>query len=183
VSPSGRLPLPPGVDSFDRWVEARWDRFRGTSVVDRALYTASEMGDFGMIWMLAAAVPALTGRPRAGRQLYRLAGALAVENLIVNQGLKRLFRRERPSWDQARPHELRKPITSSFPSGHSTSAMTAAILLSETKVLPRPLIGIAVAAVAASRVHVKIHHPSDVVGGLTVGFFCGWAIRRFFPVG
>ncbi len=174
--------LPSSTDAFDRWVEARWQTLHGRAWADRLFYAASEAGDFGMLWMLMAAIPALSGRPKAGRQLYRLAGALAVEHLIVNQGLKRLFRRERPAWDQDRPHTLRKPITSSFPSGHSTSAVTAAILLSETKVLPRPILAAAATVVSASRIHVKIHHPSDVVGGLAIGVVCGFALRRIFPM-
>jgi undecaprenyl-diphosphatase len=176
------LKLPAAVDSFDRWAEAKWQPLRGHRAADRVFYAASEVGDFGMVWMLIAAVPALSGRPTAGRQLYRLAGALAVEHLVVNQGLKRIFRRDRPAWDQDRPHELRKPLTSSFPSGHSTSAMTAAILLSDTNVLPRPVLAAAAAVVASSRVHVKIHHPSDVIGGLAVGCVCGWVFRHLYPV-
>jgi undecaprenyl-diphosphatase len=176
------LKLPSAAESFDRWAETKWQGLRGHRAADRLFYAASEVGDFGMIWMLIAAVPALSGQRNAGRQLYRLAGALAVEHLIVNQGLKRLFHRERPQWDQHRPHELRKPITSSFPSGHSTSAMTAAILLSETKVLPRPVLAATAAVVAVSRIHVKIHHPSDVLGGLAVGIVCGSVARQLYPV-
>jgi undecaprenyl-diphosphatase len=179
---TGILPLPPGLDTFDAKVEALWAPLRGNPIVDRLLYAASEVGDFGMIWMLIVAIPALSGKPKEGRELYRLAGALAVESLIVNQGLKRVFKRERPLVAQRRPHAVRQPSTHSFPSGHSTSAMTAAILLSETKVLPRSVIAITAGIVAGSRIHVKMHHPSDVVAGLSVGAAMGWIIRRWYRV-
>lgn len=173
--------LPERFDPLDQAIDRLWDRARGNPLVDRVMYTASEMGDFGVIWMGVGAIAALSGRPEHGRALVRLAGALAVESLIVNQGVKRLFRRERPTWDD-RPHDLRTPSTSSFPSGHATSAMTALILLSETAGRATPAIAAAGAVVASSRVHVRIHHASDVIGGLVVGAAIGLAIRRFVPV-
>ncbi len=175
------LPLPPGTESFDTWVDQQWAPLRGNPIADRVFLAASEMGDFGMLWMLIAAVPALTGKPKPGRQLYRLAGALAFESLLVNQGLKRVFRRERPSSHHVKS-ELRQPSTMSFPSGHSTSAVTAAILLSETRVLPRPVLVLLAAIVASSRVHVKMHHPSDVAGGVLIGALFGLLLRRFYRV-
>jgi undecaprenyl-diphosphatase len=36
--------------------------------------------------------------------------------------------------------------------------------------------------VAASRVHVRIHHPSDVVAGSLIGIGLGAAARRIWPL-
>ena len=60
------------------------------------------------------------------------------------------------------------PLTSSFPSGHASAAFCAAGLLSEGSRLEPAYYALA-AVVAASRVHVKIHHASDVVAGAAVG--------------
>jgi undecaprenyl-diphosphatase len=38
------------------------------------------------------------------------------------------------------------------------------------------------ALVAASRVHVRIHHPSDVVGGAVIGASLGTVIRERWPL-
>jgi undecaprenyl-diphosphatase len=35
--------------------------------------------------------------------------------------------------------------------------------------------------VASSRVHVKIHHASDVLGGVAVGLVVGQVARRIWP--
>jgi undecaprenyl-diphosphatase len=175
--------LPVWVDRFDTAVDRRVESLRGNPVIDRVAYSASEAGDFGVVWMLVAAVPALiTGSPRHGRALIRMGIALALESLIVNQGIKRHFRRERPQRSEDTNHALRKPLTSSFPSGHATSAATAAVLLSDTLPVPRSVVWAAAAAVAASRVHVKAHHASDVVGGTVVGLVCGRVLRRLLPV-
>jgi undecaprenyl-diphosphatase len=36
--------------------------------------------------------------------------------------------------------------------------------------------------VAASRIHVRIHHASDVVGGLAVGLALGTVLRKAWPL-
>jgi len=47
--------------------------------------------------------------------------------------VKSFFRRKRPEWlsETPRPHRLRRPRSSSFPSGHASAAFTAATILSE----------------------------------------------------
>ncbi len=174
--------LPAAVHQLDNRIDAAWETIRGNPTVDRIFYSASEMGDFGLIWMAAAGVHALSGSPLQGRALVRMAGALAVESVVVNQGIKRLFRRQRPTFDGARPHGLRSPSTSSFPSGHSTSAVTAAILISQTSPIPAPMWWGVAALVASSRVHVKIHHASDVAGGMLIGVGIGTLIRHLVPI-
>jgi membrane-associated phospholipid phosphatase len=180
--------LPQAVDTFDGLVDQQWERFRANPVMQRVALTASEVGDFGVVWMLLAAVPALGGSPRHGRALIRMGAALAFESLIVNQGLKRLFKRSRPDRDAlestvvANRHAIRHPSTSSFPSGHCTSAVTAAVLLSETSPIPAPVLWAAAGVVASSRVHVRMHHASDVIGGVGVGLAVGTLIRRFVRI-
>jgi membrane-associated phospholipid phosphatase len=179
------MKFPPFVESFDKTVNAKWETLRGNPSIDRVMFTASEVGDFGVIWMFVAGIHALGGAPRHGRALVRMGGALAFESIVVNQGLKRIFRRERPT-DTRNPtnttnapgHSIRTPSTSSFPSGHSTSAITAAVLLTQTSPIPAPILWGAAGIVATSRVHVNMHHPSDVVGGVVVGFVVGRWIRR-----
>jgi undecaprenyl-diphosphatase len=57
--------------------------------------------------------------------------------------------------------------------------VTAAILLSDgSPVAVIPLYWLLAAVVATSRVHVKIHHGSDVAGGVLVGLVYGTLVRR-----
>jgi undecaprenyl-diphosphatase len=67
---------------------------------------------------------------------------------------------------------LRRPITSAFPSGHATAAFCAATLLGGG-----PAWYAAATAVSASRVYVRLHHASDVVGGAVIGLALGAALR------
>jgi len=95
---------------------------------------------------------------------------IGAESLIVNQGLKRVFRRVRPTEMGDPRFPVRKPSTSSFPSGHASAAFFAASLLTHWGgARTAPLWFGAAGVVATSRAYVRIHHPSDIVGGAAVG--------------
>jgi undecaprenyl-diphosphatase len=107
--------------------------------------------------------------------------AAAAESALVNGLVKSLFRRTRPPWDVVRPHRLRRPLTSSFPSGHASAAVSNAILLSEDDPLWPAYVAVA-AVVASSRVYVKIHHASDVLAGAGLGVVLGLVGRKVMPL-
>ena len=168
------------VERFDAAADAAIERLRGRRVADRVFYTASWAGDWSLIWHVVALVIAIVS-PRRRRAMLQVTLCLGVESLLVNQGLKRLFRRTRPTHDGGRPHHLRTPSTSSFPSGHATSAVVAASLLSAAVPKGRPVWWPLAAVIAASRVHVRIHHASDVAGGVVVGTALAAVARRVLP--
>ncbi len=170
---------PSAVERFDDAVDRAFDRLRGDPLLDRTFYTASELADFSLIWFLLGTAKALNS-PDRRRELVRLSTAIGLESLVVNQGVKRLFDRQRPVHEHERPHRLRRPLTSSFPSGHASAAFTAAALLSEDSRLKSLYYGAAV-VVATSRVYVRIHHASDVLGGAAVGIAFGALARRIWP--
>jgi membrane-associated phospholipid phosphatase len=159
------------VVSLDRLVDQAFDSIRGVVAVDKVMYAASAAGDHSLLWHgIGLAEAAAAGRPR---RAVGFALVIGTESAIVNGGLKTLFRRARPVHDLPRPHHLRTPRTSSFPSGHASSAMTAAALLSARRPRLRPLWYALGLVVAASRIHVRIHHASDVLAGLAVGVVLG----------
>ncbi len=168
------------VDAFDRRVDVEFDRLRGNPVADRVFYGASALGDHGLIWLILGALRGLRSE-HEWHAAVRLGAGMGVESALVNLGIKSLFRRQRPAWELERPLHLRQPRTSSFPSGHATSAFTAAALLSDRDRL-RPLYYVVAVVVAWSRVYVKIHHASDVVAGMAVGVVLGRLGRRLFPL-
>jgi len=168
------------VEAFDRRVDNEFDRLRGRPVADRIFYGASALGDHGLIWLMLGALRGLRSE-HEWRAAVRVGAGVGIESAIVNLGIKSLFRRKRPAWELERPLHLRRPRTSSFPSGHATSAFTAAGLLSDQDRLKPVYYTIAV-LVAWSRVYVKIHHASDVVAGIVVGIGLGKLGKRLFPL-
>jgi undecaprenyl-diphosphatase len=168
------------VAAFDRAVDGLFDRMRGNPATDRLFYGASALGDHSLIWLMFRAVRGLRSDEDWAAALRGLA-ATGIESAVVNVGIKSLFRRSRPVYDGLRPHPLRRPLTSSFPSGHATSAFCMAGMLSEGDPL-WPLYYTVAFVVAWSRVYVKIHHPSDVVAGIAVGVVLGRIGRKLAPL-
>ncbi len=166
------------IDSFDTQIDAAFQRLRGSKRANQVFYSLSAIADHSLLWFLLIGIEALM--PGRWRQARRAAAAMVAESLIVNLVVKSAFRRERPiDRDYPHPHALRFPLTTSFPSGHATSAFAAAQLITDGSPLGAPLYALAL-AVALSRIHVKIHHASDVAGGIVIGTLYAWLVRRIF---
>lgn len=174
----GQQQFGPLIDEFDERADAFLEMLRGHAFTDRLFSTASHVGDFSMIWHAIGLVRGLIkGRPD---QVIVLAALLGAESLIVNQGVKRLFRRDRPTTVGDDRLPVRQPSTSSFPSGHASSATFAALILMSWDGRRLGSMWLAIAAIVGiSRAYVRIHHASDVVGGAVVGALLGIAGRRF----
>ena len=164
------------VDSIDTAVDAWWDRrLRGSWVLDRLMYSASEAANHSKLWHALGAAQAVLRRD--GRSAVELSVALTAEAALVNGVIKTIFGRRRPAFGGDRPHALRQPLTSSFPSGHASAAMVAAALLSRRSRWAPAYYALAL-IVGLSRIHVRIHHASDVAAGMLVGTALGALIRR-----
>ncbi len=159
--------------------ERGFDRLRGKPAADRVFYAASEMGDFGLVWVILGTLKGLRKSDDLAGAL-RMIALMGAESVLVNGIIKSFFRRTRPPWEVDRPLPVRRPLTSSFPSGHATSATSAAIVLSEDDELWPLYVAIAV-VVATSRIYVKIHHASDVAAGVALGAVLGVVGRRLLP--
>jgi undecaprenyl-diphosphatase len=142
--------------------------------------------ELGSIWAAGAAagILALTGRRRAAANAFAAAGAA----WLAGQGLKKVAHRPRPYDADADGTRLLvgRPNATSWPSSHP------AVLTAFTRVAARDLalgpisrVGLTGLdlSVAASRVYVGVHYPSDVVSGLLIGRTIGrlWPARRSSP--
>ena len=160
-------------------MDKTFDQMRGNPALDRVMYGASELADFSLLWHMVGVARGLTSDERANEAI-RLSVILGAESLLVNGVIKSFFRRRRPAWEQPRAFRIRRPRSSSFPSGHASAAFTAATILSEGDPW-WPLYYAVAAVVASSRTYVKIHHASDVVAGAATGLVIGRIARRVWP--
>lgn len=172
-------PAPALVAEFDRVVDDWLEQVRGRPALDRVMTLATHAGEFSLVWHGASLARGLVRR--RPDQIVALAVGIGIESLIVNQGLKRLFRRQRPTTSGDERFEIRTPVTSSFPSGHASAATFAAVCLVGWDGRRWATVWVPLAAtIAASRPYVRIHHGSDVVGGVVVGAVLGLLARRVF---
>jgi undecaprenyl-diphosphatase len=154
------------INAMDDAVDVWLDRWRG-GPLDRLFYGLSEAANHSILWHTLGTVnAALPGVPR--RSSAQLGVVMGIESALVNGGLKSIVKRPRPE-PREHTHQLRTPLTSSFPSGHASAAFTAAAVLTRSRPSARPVWYTLAVLVSASRVWVGIHHLSDVVGGIVVG--------------
>lgn len=158
---------------FDRRVDASLEPLRARASIGSVFRFASRAGDFSMIWITIGLFIGLVIDRHLGHTAW-FSAFIGAESVFVNQGVKRLFRRTRPTTTGDARYQVRKPRTSSFPSGHATSGFFAATLLTAWMGWPgAPLWFFIAVVVASSRAFIRIHHASDVVAGAAFGLTVG----------
>jgi membrane-associated phospholipid phosphatase len=143
----------------------------------------------GLLVAVAIVSPALRGIQRSlllglGTRLQFIFCAVAVSSLIT-EVLKYSIGRGRPFvGGEANAfhfsHFAGNPAYYSFPSGHATTAFALALAVSA--VWPQARVAMAVYAliIAATRLVLLAHHPSDVVAGAMVGIVGTMFVRYWF---
>jgi membrane-associated phospholipid phosphatase len=159
-------------DAVDRWVE----RHRAPRL-DPLFYGLSSAADHGLLWIALGALRAVRSRDPA--IALRFGAALGAESALTNGPIKFLFRRIRPESPPPGPlpYGMHRPRTSAFPSGHATTAFTAATLLSDGTRAGPAYFGLAALA-ASSRAYTRMHHTSDVLAGALLGLAMGQIAKR-----
>jgi undecaprenyl-diphosphatase len=159
---------------WDRRLE-RWVVEHRVGFLDPIAEGLTYVGTYGMLWLCVALALALL-RGRAAVLAYTLAADLTAS--LVANALKLSIMRARPELDLL----VGRPVTSSFPSGHSASSFACATVLGAL-VPPLRLPAYVVAALVAwSRVYVGVHYPVDVLAGAVIGTLVGLLVLRALPL-
>jgi undecaprenyl-diphosphatase len=166
------------VSTLDEAVDAAFEPLRGHPAVDRAASVVSNLADYGLIWVLLAGLKARRRGPDRRRAVVAL-GVAGFSSLIVSRMVKAAVERQRP--DEHLAAAVRTPTSSSFPSGHTLAAFCTAFVLGDSDTGTAVNIAFA-SAVAASRVHLRAHHPTDVAGGALIGSVLGLGLRPIVDV-
>lgn len=152
--------------------------------LDETLPRLSRAANKSGLWVAIAGLLGLLGGRFGRRAAARGLLSIAITSPIANLFGKLLTRRPRPLIDDVplARRLARLPKSSSFPSGHSASAVAFATGASvELPYLVAPLAPLS-AAVAYSRIYTGVHYPSDVVAGAALGASVALATRSFWPV-
>lgn len=131
----------------------------------------------GSGWMLLGLLPAFAF-PHLRARASWLLGAVLGTSLVV-YALKELIGRVRPCHVYAWAHAVHvaAPTSPSFPSGHSAGSFAFAAFVFALHKSWGMLALVLASLVAASRIALGVHYPSDVVVGailgMTIGGACG----------
>lgn len=182
-APAGTRTVPRLLGSIDDAGEAVFDRLRERAWADGAAAIVSNLSDYGYVWVAFALWKARRRGPGRRRAVLALASAGAT-SYTVNKMAKRLVGRHRPDGATGTGGTagtgriaVRRPTSSSFPSGHTLAAFCTALVLTEGTLQTAGALAFA-GAVAASRVHLRAHHASDVLAGAAIGTTAGLVVRR-----
>ena len=160
------------------------------SAVQTGFAVVSRLGD-GVFWYLLMAgfvvFGLLRGREAWGAGVAAHLAVTGVAALTLYKLLKRWTRRPRPGAADARIRAGVAPLDEfSFPSGHTLHAVAfTGVAIAHAPALGWLLLPFA-AGVAASRVVLGLHYPSDVLAATGIGAALAWisclAFDRLLPV-
>lgn len=161
------------MSTIDQAVDAAFEPLRGRPEIDRAAALVSNLADYGFVWVLLAGLKARRRGPDRRRAVVALAAA-GFSSLLVSRVVKAAVERQRP--EDHLDVGVRTPTSSSFPSGHTLAAFCTAFVLGDSQAGTAANVGFA-SAVAVSRIHLRAHHPTDVIGGAAIGSVLGLGLR------
>ena len=146
----------------------------------RLFVTVSRLGD-GIFWYVLMLAFALSG-PQGALVATQMAVAGLAGTALYRQ-LKHRLLRERPFISYSSIQSGTAPLDRySFPSGHTLHAVSFT-LIATTHVPELALLLVPFALlVAASRVVLGLHYPTDVLAGAAIGAAFARAVVSFWPV-
>jgi membrane-associated phospholipid phosphatase len=143
-----------------------------TPALDQFMRQLSHAANYSRLSIASAALLALAGGASGRRAAMVGLASVAVTATVVNVAVKPLSHRRRPDRTAERVplgRQVRMPISTSFPSGHSAAAFAFATGVGSVMPTAAVPLGVLAALVAYSRVHTGVHYPGDVIGGSLMG--------------
>lgn len=145
------------------------------NMFDKIMPRITMLGDLGIIWFVISILLLI-------KVDYRIMGIMTIGAIIlttiIGEGIiKHVVRRQRPFVvDDDDEVLINKPITYSFPSGHTASSFAALIVFSQTNFKLGLIVSPIATLIAFSRLYLKVHYPTDVIFGIMLGCTCGLTV-------
>jgi len=174
-----------GVGQLPRWIVWFFDQITDFGKSGWFLWP------LGILFLALAALPTLPRLPQRVLTAVMLRVgflfvAIGVPGLFVNV-VKHIFGRARPGVGGSLDPFLFSPFSWSaayagLPSGHAATAFSVLVAIGTLWPRGRTLLWVYALLIAASRVAVTAHYPSDVLAGALVGVVGALLVRRWFAL-
>lgn len=147
--------------------------------LSKFLMPFTKLGSLGVIWLVLA-IPMLINE--SSRKVgIKVVLMVLVTGLIGEVFIKHVAKRKRPSkYIEEEDMLIRKPITYSFPSGHTSSSVASAVVISFSYRFLAVPVCILAFLVSFSRLYFKVHYPSDIIAGAILGVLCATVVNFIF---
>jgi len=153
-----------------------------TPIANIIALTLSGIGQWGLVWILIAAVLFIREEKRDRWFFLPSVVTLALSASLSDLVLKFFIARPRPS-EIIGAIILTNPGNSSFPSTHATLAFAMAYVLSHVEPALTKWFYVLAVCISLSRIYLGVHYPLDIVGGMILGTAIGWVsvkVERLF---
>ena len=149
--------------------------------LDKVMPFVTSLGNLGLLWIILAIL-------MIRKVDYRRVGIIVLVTLvfttIMGEGIvKHIVKRKRPFIGKENKELLiKEPSSFSFPSGHTASSFAVAVVFLKSNSSISTFIVLIALAIAFSRLYLKVHYPSDVIGGIILGLTCGGIVFNYFYI-
>jgi len=154
-------------------------------VLDEVMCFITKLGNAGGVWIALCAV--LFAYPKTRKSSLAVGLALIFDAILCNVLLKPMFCRVRPCDVNAVALLIPRPSDYSFPSGHTAASfavVAALFFFGEQKLCLSSLV--LACLIAFSRMYLYVHYPTDILGGILVGWLSGavgsWMAKGIFKI-
>ena len=150
--------------------------------MDNLMKFFTYLGNLGLLWISISILFILQHQSRKIGIV--IICALFITSILGEGIIKHIVKRKRPFTKMNICDQLiiGTPSTYSFPSGHTASSFSVAAVFVAINSEISFLIVLIATLIALSRIYLKVHYVSDVIGGAVLGWLCGTITAHLFNV-
>ena len=147
--------------------------------IDKLMIAVTLSGELGIIWIIISFF--LFSRTKYTKEAIMVLLAIALASILGEGIIKHIVKRKRPFIKNSIIKlMIPQPGTYSFPSGHTASSVAAATVFIRTDMRLTYLIVVIAILISFSRLYLRVHYLSDVIGGIILGVFSGTIVVMIF---
>lgn len=170
------------INKFDNYILCFIKNHVHNKYLDILMPIITSMGNLGAIWIIIASIISLSNTDRLIG--YMIVFTLVIGTILGEGIIKNIVRRIRP----CNKHNnfsllISRPLSYSFPSGHTLSSFAASEMLSINYPKYRFIFMAIAFLIALSRIYLYVHYPTDIMAGIILGILCSKLTLMVLQVG